>query len=70
MVWMTVSVMNQSRELVRLAMFDGVNQHKLFRCFRVSAETGYNGWRAQRPTRGLDQLSFILKLRLTPWHLF
>jgi hypothetical protein len=56
MVWMTVSVMKQRRELMCLAMLDSVNQHKLFRRFGVSAKTGYNGWRAQRLTRGLDQL--------------
>jgi transposase InsO family protein len=40
-VWKAVSVMEQRRELVRLAMMEGANRRELFRRFGVSAETGY-----------------------------
>jgi transposase InsO family protein len=41
MSWKAVSVMEQRRELVRLAMMEGANRRELFRRFGVSAETGY-----------------------------
>lgn len=41
MPWREVSVMEQRREFVRLAMQEGVNRRELFRRFGVSPEVGY-----------------------------
>jgi transposase InsO family protein len=41
MPWREVSVMDQRREFVRLAMQDGVNRAELCRRFGISRETGY-----------------------------
>jgi transposase-like protein len=41
MPWREVSVMEQRREFVRLAMQEGVNRRELCRRFGISAQTGY-----------------------------
>jgi putative transposase len=41
MPWREVSVMEQRREFVRLAMGEGVNRRELFRRFGISPTTGY-----------------------------
>src|SRR5256885_4231855 len=41
MPWREVSVMNQRREFVQLAMQDGVNRRELCRRFGIHPETGY-----------------------------
>ena len=46
MPWQEVSVMDQRREFVRLAMQDGVNRRELCRRFGISAEVGYK-WLAR-----------------------
>lgn len=46
MPWRTVSVMDQRREFVRLAMQEGVNKRELCRRFGISPDTGYR-WLAR-----------------------
>lgn len=46
MPWREVSVMEQRREFVRLAMLEGVNRRELCRRFGVSADVGYK-WLAR-----------------------
>ena len=46
MPWREVSVMDQRREFVRLAMQDGVNRRELCRRFGISADIGYK-WLAR-----------------------
>jgi putative transposase len=46
MPWQEVSIMEQRRELVRLAMQEGTNRRELFRRFGISAQTGYK-WLAR-----------------------
>jgi transposase-like protein len=41
MPWREVSVMDQRREFVRLALQDGVNRRELCRRFAISADIGY-----------------------------
>ena len=41
MPWQEVSVMDQRREFVQLAMVEGVNRRELCRRFSISPETGY-----------------------------
>ena len=41
MPWQEVSVMDQRREFVRLAMQEGANRRELCRRFGISPETGY-----------------------------
>lgn len=41
MPWREVSVMDQRREFVRLAMQEGTNRRELCRRFGISAQTGY-----------------------------
>jgi len=41
MPWQEVSIVDQRRELVRLAMQEGVNRRELFRRFGVHHDTGY-----------------------------
>src|SRR5690349_2911493 len=41
MPWHEVSVMDQRREFVRLALQDGVNRRELCRRFGISPQTGY-----------------------------
>jgi len=41
MPWREVSVMEQRRELVRLALQEGVNRRELFRRFGISPQVGY-----------------------------
>ena len=46
MPWRRMSVMDQRREFVLLAMQDGVNRRELCRRFGISADTGYR-WLAR-----------------------
>lgn len=46
MPWRAVSVMDQRREFVRLAMLEGVNRRDLCKRFGISADTGYK-WLAR-----------------------
>ena len=46
MPWRTVSVMDQRREFVRLAMLEGANRRELCKRFRISHDTGYR-WLAR-----------------------
>jgi putative transposase len=46
MPWRAVSVMDQRREFVQLAMLEGVNRRELCKRFGVSADTGYR-WLAR-----------------------
>ena len=46
MPWRAVSVMDQRREFVRLAMLEGVNKRELCKRFGISADTGYR-WLAR-----------------------
>ncbi|HUB12765.1 MAG TPA: IS481 family transposase [Acetobacteraceae bacterium] len=46
MPWQEVSIMDQRRELVRLAMQEGANRRELFRRFGISPQTGYK-WLAR-----------------------
>jgi transposase InsO family protein len=46
MPWREVSVMEQRREFVRLAMQEGINRRELCRRFGISAQTGYK-WLAR-----------------------
>ncbi len=46
MPWREVSVMDQRREFVRLAMQEGANRRELCRRFGISADTGYK-WLAR-----------------------
>ena len=46
MPWRAVSVMDQRREFVRLAMLEGVNRRELCKRFGISADTGYR-WLAR-----------------------
>jgi transposase-like protein len=41
MPWREVSVMEQRREFVRLAMQEGANRRELCRRFGIHPETGY-----------------------------
>ena len=41
MPWNEVSVMDQRREFVRLALQEGVNRRELCRRFGISADVGY-----------------------------
>ena len=41
MPWNEVSVMDQRREFVRLALEEGANRRELCRRFGISAEIGY-----------------------------
>lgn len=41
MPWREVSVMDQRREFVRLALQEGVNRRELYRRFGISAPVGY-----------------------------
>ena len=41
MSWREVSVMDQRREFVRLAMQEGANRRELCRRFGISAQIGY-----------------------------
>ena len=41
MPWREVSIMEQRREFVRLAMQDGVNRRELCRRFGIHPDTGY-----------------------------
>lgn len=47
MPWREVSVMDERREFVRLAMQEGVNRRELCRRFGISAQTGYK-WLSRR----------------------
>jgi transposase InsO family protein len=47
MPWQEVSVMDQRREFVRLAMQEGVNRRELCRRFGISPQTGYK-WLVRR----------------------
>ena len=58
MPWQEVSVMDQRRELVRLAMQEGVNRGELCRRFGISRETGYK-WLG-RYAAGDEQLADAL----------
>ena len=49
MPWRRMSVMDQRREFVLLAMQDGVNRRELCRRFGISADTGYR-WMARYQT--------------------
>ena len=67
MPWREVSVMDQRREFVRLALQDGVNRRELCRRFGISADIGYKwlgrfvagdaelGDRARRPHHSPDR---------------
>src|SRR3954451_23218297 len=55
MPWRTVSVMDQRREFVRLAMQERVNRRELCKRFGVSPDTGYR-WLA-RHLAGGDELA-------------
>ena len=55
MPWQEVSVMDQRREFVRLAMQEGVNRGERCRRFGISRETGYK--RAGRYAAGDEQLA-------------
>ena len=46
MPWRAVSVMDQRREFVRLAMLEGVNRRELCKRFGISRDTGYR-WLAR-----------------------
>src|SRR6267142_6200721 len=46
MPWQEVSVMDQRREFVRLALHEGANRRELCRRFAISPETGYK-WLAR-----------------------
>jgi transposase InsO family protein len=46
MPWQEVSIMDQRRELVRLALQEGTNRRELFRRFGISPQTGYK-WLAR-----------------------
>ena len=46
MPWREVSVMDQRRELVRLAELEGANRRELFRRFGISPSVGYK-WLAR-----------------------
>jgi transposase-like protein len=48
MPWREVSVMDQRREFVRLAMQDGVNRRELCRRFGISPDIGYKWLARQR----------------------
>lgn len=41
MPWQEVSIMDQRREFVRLAMQEGTNRRELCRRFGISPQTGY-----------------------------
>ena len=54
MPWREVSVMEQRREFVRLAMQEGVNRRELCRRFGIHPDTGYkwlNRWQADKALR-------------------
>src|SRR4030095_2085906 len=55
MPWREVSVMDQRREFVRMAMQAGVNRRELCARFGISPDTGY-GWLA-RNLAGDDELA-------------
>ena len=48
MPWREVSVMDQRREFVRLAMQEGVNRRELCRRFGISPDVGYKWLARQR----------------------
>src|ERR1043166_2130946 len=50
MPWREVSVMEQRREFVRLAMQEGANRRELCRRFGIHPDTGYK-WLARWPAR-------------------
>ena len=54
MPWRDVSVMDQRREFVRLAMMEGANRRELCRRFGISSKTGYK-WLARQAG---DETSF------------
>ena len=41
MPWKEVSIVNQRREFIQLAMQEGVNRSELFRRFGIHPDTGY-----------------------------
>ena len=53
MPWREVSVVDQRREFVRLAMQEGANRRELCRRFGITRTRVINGWRDGRPIRSL-----------------
>jgi transposase-like protein len=49
MPWCEVSVKDQRREFVRLAVQEGANRRELCRRFGISPDVGYKWWRAGKP---------------------
>src|SRR6266446_2612191 len=57
MPWREVSVMEQRREFVRLAMQEGVNRRELCRRFGIHPDTGYKWLSRWRADQGLEDRS-------------
>src|SRR5437764_1094081 len=58
MPWREVSVMDQRREFVRLAMQEGANRRELCRRFGIHPDTGYkwlSRWQADRAVADLSR---------------
>jgi transposase InsO family protein len=65
MPWQEVSIMEQRRELVRLAMQEGSNRRELFRRFGISPQTGYK-WLARFGSGDGELMDRSRRPRLSP----
>ena len=66
MPWREVSVMDERREFVRLAMLEGANRRELCRRFGISADVGYKWlarWQAGERSWWIDRGGRIGALR-------
>ena len=65
MPWREVSVMEQRREFVRLAMVEGANRRELCRRFVISPETGYK-WLGRWSEGDMDLADRSRRPRFSP----
>src|SRR3982750_573735 len=78
MPWSEVSIVDQRREFVRLAMQEGVNRSELFRRFGIHPDTGYKWlgrWaakeeltdRSRRPHSSPTRTEAAIEERILAW---